>query len=164
MEGAARVRQARQAFQEITTAGLIALHSNLFEGRRTAGELRRTVLKPRFRGQDCPDPEFIPRSLDNLVQWLSAESVTEIHPIERTALILSRIVDIWPFEFGNLTVGIIAGNLALRQAGFTPFFVMPDAMKEFHNVVGQAMSIEMQPLVNAIYRTIKREMEALASG
>ena len=120
-------------------------------------------MKPLFRGQDCPNPEFIDRSLDNLFSWLTAGSVVEIHPIERAALFLTRIVDIWPFEFGNLTVAIMFANIGLRQVGLPPFFVLPEHKKEFNTAVAQAMSIETQPLVNAIYRTIKREMEALAA-
>ena len=55
-------------------------------------------------------------------------------------------------------------NVGLRQAGLAPFFVIPEHKKEFMTVVAQAMAIEMQPLVNAIFNCIKREMEALESG
>ena len=76
---------------------------------------------------------------------------------------LTRVVDIWPFEYGNFTVAVMLGNVFLRDAGLTPFFVLPRDMKEFNTVVAQAMSIETQPLVNAIFKTIKREMEAIGS-
>jgi hypothetical protein len=56
------------------------------------------------------------------------------------------------------------GNIVLRQSSLPPFFVLPEHKKEFHTVIAQAMVIETQPLVNAIYKTIKRELEALASG
>jgi hypothetical protein len=42
--------------------------------------------------------------------------------------------------------------------------VLPEHRKEFTTVVAQAMAIETQPLVNAIFNCVKREMEALASG
>jgi len=160
LEGGVNARQAREAVQEPTKAGLLQIHSIVF-GTDT---LRQLPLKPMFRGQDCPDPQFIDRSLDNFFNWLTAESVAEIHPIERAALVLTRVVDIWPFELGNLTVAIMLANIGLRDAGFAPFFVLPEHKKEFNTVVAQAMTIETQPLVNAIYKTIKREMEALASG
>ena len=53
-------------------------------------------------------------------------------------------------------------NVFLRDAGLTPFFVLPGDVKEFNTAVAQAMTIETQPLVNAIFKTIKREMEAIA--
>jgi Fic family protein len=163
VEGAQNVERARTAVQEATKAGLIETHSMLFNGREGAGKLRQTTIKPLYRGHDCPEPRFVDRSLDNFFTWLTAESLSEIHPIEKAALVLTRIVDIWPFEFGNLTVAIMFANLFLRQAGLAPFFVLPEHVKEFNTVVAQAITIETQPLVNAIYKTIKRETEALAS-
>jgi hypothetical protein len=157
-EGAANVREARAAVQEQTKTGLLRLHSIVFDGA-----LRQQPMKPLFRGQDCPEPEFIEHSLDNFSNWLTAESVAEIHPIERAALVLTRIADIWPFHSGNLTVAIMFANIGLRQAGFPPFFVLPEHKREFNTVIAQAMTIETQPLVNAIYKTIKRELEALGS-
>jgi hypothetical protein len=159
LEGAANARQAREAVQKPTKAGLLRIHSILF-GTDT---LRQQAIQPMFRGQDCPPPEFIDRSLDNLFSWLAAESLAEIHPIEKAALALTRVVDIWPFEAGNMTVAIMLANIGLRSAGFGPFFVLPQHRKEFNTAVAQAMVIETQPLVNAIYNTVKREMETLGS-
>jgi hypothetical protein len=159
LEGAHNVREAREEVQEATKSGLLRMHSLMF-----TGGLREKPLPPLFRGHDCPDPQFIDRSLDNFFNWLTAESLSEIHPIERAALVLSRVVDIWPFESGNLTVAIMLANVGLRQAGLAPFFVLPQHKKEFMTIVAQAMAIEMQPLVNAIFNCIKREMEALEAG
>jgi hypothetical protein len=157
-EGARNVRRARETVQRLTKEGLIELHSIIFDG-----SLRQHSMKPLYRGQDCPDPQYIDRSLDNLFTWLSAESVAEIHPIERAALVLTRLADIWPFESGNLTAAIMLANISLGQAGFPPFFVPPEHKREFTTVVAQAMTIETQPLVNALYYTIKREFQALAA-
>ena len=162
-EGAINVRQVREQVQEITKPDLLKAHSILFSGRETAGVWRHESIKPLYRGQDCPGPEFVERSIDNFVNWLTAESVSEIHPIERAALVLTRIADIWPFQFGNLTIALMAANVCLRQARFSPFFFPPEYAKEFNKTVAQAMAIETQPLVNAIYNTVKREMQALGT-
>ena len=156
-EGGANVRRAREIVLEPAKAGLIEIHAIVF-----GGSLRHQSMKPLFRGQDCPDPEFIDRSLDNFFNWLTAESVAEIHPIERAALTITRIADIWPFDKGTLSSAIILANLGLRQATLPPFFVLPEHRKEFNTVIAQALTIETQPMVNAIYRTIKRELDALA--
>jgi hypothetical protein len=155
-EGAQNVRQAREQVQEVTKSGLLKMHSLMF-----TGVLRQSSMPPLFRGQDCPEPQFIDRSLDNFFHWMTAESVAEIHPIERAALVLTRLADIWPFDTGNLTAAIMLANIGLRQAGCAPFFVPYEHKKEFNTTVAQAMAIEMQPLVNAIYNCVRREMEAL---
>jgi fido (protein-threonine AMPylation protein) len=141
---------------------LFQAHQILFQDRLLAGQLRQKVMLALYSGQDCPEPEFIDRSLDNFFNWLSAESLAEIHPIEKAVIVMSRIIDIWPFEFGNITLAIVFANLFLRDAGFSPFFVLPEHTKEFDTMVRQAMRIDTQPLVNAIHRTIKREMEPIA--
>ena len=58
---------------------------------------------------------------------------------------------------------LIAANVCLRQASLSPFFFAPEHAKEFSTTVAQALTIETQPLVNAIYNTVKREMQTLAS-
>ena len=163
MEGARPGAAARTAVPEISKNALLALHSELFQNREGAGHLRTTELRPLYRGQDCVPPEFIDRSLDNFFSWIGAESFNEIHPIEKCALAMTRIVDIWPFEFGNFTAAVAFANAFLRGAGLTPFFVEPKQMPEFEKVIAQSLSIETQPLVNAIYKTVRREMEALAT-
>jgi len=165
MEGATGVAAARAGLNEpneISMDGFLKLHADLFQGREGAGRLRTTELRPIYRGQDCAPPEFISRSLENLFSWVAADSFNELHPIEKCALAITRIADIWPFEFGNLTAGIVFANTFLKQANLTPFFVRPEHVREFEGVVAQSLSIETQPLINAIYQTVRREMEALA--
>src|SRR5215468_5467047 len=57
-EGGINVREAREAVREATKAGLLQMHSVVFPD----GKLRQRPLQPLFRGQDCPDPQFIDRS------------------------------------------------------------------------------------------------------
>ena len=162
LEGATGSAAARAHLTSATRNGLIQAHGLLFPGRPGAGRLRQTEARPLYRGQDCAPPEFIERSLTNLEEWLSAESFTQIHPIEQCALAMTRVIDVWPFEFGNLTVALVLGNLSLRRAGLAPFFVLSEHRAEFEKAVAQAMTIDMQPLINAIYQTVRKEMEALA--
>jgi hypothetical protein len=161
MEGSKNIALARKVLQHPSKDSLLEVHSIIFDGREGAGMLRTTALTPQYRGHDCPPPDFVSRSLDNFFGWLNAESMGEIHPIEKAAIVLVRTVDIWPFEFGNTTAAIMLANVILGHNGLAPFFVLPEHMKEFHTVIAQAMTIETQPLVNAIHQTIRRELEAI---
>jgi len=162
LEGAAGATAARQELHTASKNELLQVHRLLFPDRKSAGEIRSTGLAPLYRGQDCVPPEFIDRSLDNLMGWLNAESFSQIHPVEQCALTLTRVIDVWPFEFGNLTAAMVFANLPLLNAGLAPFFVEPQHRNELEKAIGQAMIIDMQPLVNGIFRTVKKEMEALA--
>ncbi len=117
MEGATSVAKARMALSEPGKSGLLEAHGLLFAGQAGAGELRQTLIAGRYPGQDCPEPEYIDNSLNNFFNWMSAESMTEVHPIEKAALVLTRIVDVWPFGFGNLTAAVMLAN-AYLEAGW----------------------------------------------
>jgi hypothetical protein len=162
LEDASGAAAARESLTAPSKAGLLRVHGLLFSERAGAGQLRQEEAPRLYRGQDCAPPEFIERSLNNLEEWLAAESFTQIHPIEQCALAMTRVIDVWPFEFGNLSVALIFGNLPLRNAGLGPFFVLPEHRAEFEKAIAQAMTIDMQPLINAIYRTVRKEMESLA--
>src|SRR5215475_9591936 len=83
MEGATAVSKARAELAQPAKAGLLRAHSIMFAGRAGAGHLRTSMISGPYRGQDCPEPEFIDRSLDNFFCWMAAESLGDIHPIEK---------------------------------------------------------------------------------
>jgi Fic family protein len=163
MEGASSLAEARAVLDEPAKDAFVRSHSIMFPGRDGAGTLRHSAITGSYRGQDCPDPEFIERSLDNFFSWMAAESLAEIHPIEKAGLALTRIIDIWPFDFGNLTAALVLSNAFLKHAGLPPFFVLPEHRAEFERIIGQAITIETQPLVSAIHRTLKREYQTAAN-
>jgi fido (protein-threonine AMPylation protein) len=162
LENATNVTAARQNFADVSRDELVSLHAKLFSHLSEAGLLRQQPVTPQYRGQDCAPPEFIERSLDNMHVWVSSESFQQIHPIEQCSLVIARIVDIWPFASGNLTVALVAGNCLLKRGRLAPFSVTGSQRPELEKVVAQAMTIDMQPLINAVYRTVKKEMEASA--
>jgi fido (protein-threonine AMPylation protein) len=162
MEGAIDVSGAREAIASLSLENLLIAHGRLFSNRPGAGAFRASAAEPFHRGQDCAPPEFIERSMLNLFGWLEAESFLELHPIEQAALSLIRMVDIWPFETGNITAAVMLANHFLELAGLHPFFVRPEHLSEFQATLARGFTMDTQPLVNAIYNTVRREMKARA--
>lgn len=157
-EGCGDVASARREFREPTKKGLLDLHSALFSGRTNAGSLRQIRTGAVFEGQDYPEPEFIDRSLDNFVRWLVAPSFGEIHPVERAALAFTRIIDIWPFDFGNRTTAMLFANYFLFEAGLPPFFLLESQVGDFDAVLRDAIAMQTEPLVKAMYSCMQREL------
>ena len=145
---------ARSTMSRPGKAGLLDSHRTLYGPREGAGRLRDSAVAPVFDGQDCPEPEFVARALDNFEQWLDAESFSEIHPIEQAALCLTRIVDIWPFEFGNRTSAIVFANFFLVQADLAPFWVSVQDTEAFSEALAASISMRTEPLAQAIYQSI----------
>ena len=150
---------ARRAMSAPTPEALLEIHRLLFPGRSESGVLRGSLIAGPFAGQDCPEPEHIGKSLSNLESWLSAESFAELHPIEQAALALTRIIDIWPFAFGNRTTAVVFANHFLTRAGYPPFFVLPDQVEQFEQILAQAIRMQTEPLVRAMYRCMERELD-----
>jgi len=74
-------------------------------------------------------------------------------------LALTRLVDIWPFEFGNRTTAIVFANSFLLRAGYPPFFVLQTQLAEFEEVMSHAILMQTESLVLAIYKCMERELE-----
>ena len=157
-ESASDVKHARESLTAPTKEVLLRLHERMFSGREGAGALRGSVTTAMFRGQDCPEPEFVDRSLDNFERWLTADSFMEIHPVLQAALVLTRLVDIWPFEFGNRTTAVVFCNHFLAEAHLPPFFILPENVEEFDRVLEPAITMQTQPLVTSIYESMQREL------
>ena len=158
-EGMGDVRGARSVVIEPGKLGLLEIHRLLFHPREGAGQLRQSRVAAMFNGQDCPEPEFIDRALDNFERWLWADSFLEIHAIEQAALALTRLVDIWPFDFGNRISAVIFANFFLSRAGYPPFAVGPGQEEAFADALSAAIRMQTEPLVRSIYTSIIRELD-----
>ncbi len=157
-ESASDINHARELSTAPTKEVLLKMHKVMFSGRDSAGALRHSVTTAMFRGQDCPEPEFVDRSLDNFERWLTADSFMEIHAVEKAALVLTRLIDIWPFEFGNRTTAVVFSNHFLAEARLPPFFILAEKIEEFDRVLEQAITMQTQPLVTAMYESMRREL------
>jgi len=162
-EGNDPAGEARGALINPSRSVLVEVHRLLFPGRPGSGSFRESAVPGVYPGQDCPEPRFIARSLDNFEKWLTAESFEEIHPVEQAALSLTRLVDIWPFGFGNHTAAVVFSNQFLLGAGYPPFFVLQDEIAEFNEILSQAIRIQTGPLVRAISKCLERELELVGS-
>ncbi len=158
-DGIGDVARARQVMTDPGKSGLLQIHRALYHPRPGAGQLRQSPVPAIFSGQDCPEPEFIDRALDNFGRWLSADSFLEIHAIEQAGLTLTRIVDIWPFDFGNRTAAVIFSNFFLIRAGYPPFAIISGQEEDFAGVLAAAIRMQTEPLVRAIYNSIIRELD-----
>ena len=158
-DGLGDVARARSVMTTPGKAGLLEIHRILFDPRPGAGRLRESPVSGVFNGQDCPEPEFIDRSLDNFERWLLADSFGEIHAIEQAALALTRLVDIWPFGFGNRTAAILFSNFFLAREGYPPFLIQVGQEESFAQALSAAIRMQTEPLVGAIYKSIVRELE-----
>jgi len=160
-EGASNARSALTSIEGSGKEDIIGVHRTLFAPRDGAGVLRSRPVAAAFPGQDCPDPQFIGQSLNNLERWLSVDSLGELHPIQQAALALTRVVDIWPFDYGNKSVAVVFANSFLLRRDVPPFFVPASLGDEFDAVLADAIRMQTDSLCRAIYKCIERELDSV---
>lgn len=84
-----------------------------------AGALRTSVR--RREGGPPPAPcEFVSSRLALLEEWLNVESGQQLRPVQRGALVMTRIAEILPFEDGNGRVARLATSHVMVRGGMRP--------------------------------------------
>ncbi|MFN8008081.1 MAG: Fic family protein [Terriglobia bacterium] len=140
-----------QSLESLSSTHLLELHQLLSTGSSTG--------KSRFRENDIAsiceahepiEAELVPAVVENALQWFQAESFHQMHEIERTALVLTKLVDIHPFgEANGITVRLIS-NFSLLRAGYPPAILSPLKADAYALAIENAIRFHTQPLVDLL--------------
>jgi Fic family protein len=125
------------------------------------GELRTTELAPRFSNARPSPPRFVAARLQNLLDWLSAESARGMFPAERMALWFPRFIEISPFERGNFRTGHLLASYFSRSAGFPAISFRFEDADEIRSDLEKAFHFDTQPLVNRFHDALDRALAVL---
>jgi hypothetical protein len=109
----------------------------------------------------------VPLAVEAACGWFSAESFTELNPIEQSSIMLLRFIEIVPFESGNLKVTLLASSLPTLRRELPPLIVRANEAAAFHLAVEEGMRGNTQPMVETTARSIETtldEMIRVATG
>lgn len=113
------------------------------------------------RGVPGAPPERIEGRLEILETWLASDSVAKLKPVEAGALVLSRLVEILPFDDGNGRVSRLATGHAMRRAGGRePILVGADSPR-LAACLEAAFSLDLQPLVVLLEEAAERNLDVM---
>ncbi len=114
--------------------------------------------EPRGRAGAAP-VERIEGRLEILEAWLAGDSVARLKPAEAGSLVLSRIVEILPFDDGNGRVSrLAAGHAMLRAGGQAPILVGADAAR-LQECLRAAFALELEPLSTLLEEASERALD-----
>jgi len=123
-------------------------------------------IAPQFRNARPSPPRFVETKLDNLLEWLSAESGRDMFPAARMALWFARFVEIAPFEHGNFRTAHLLTNFFAASSGFPPVTLALEDAESIRNEVERAIEFDTAPLVERFSRALDNALrtceEALA--
>src|ERR1051326_3977483 len=124
--------------------------------------LRDTDIAPITSAHN-PAPGIIARRLVVMAfDWFSAQSFTEIHPVEQAALVYIRLLDLQPFTLENEQVALLAASFYTERALWPPLIIYADeaTAARYKAAIDAAFRMLTQPLVEffaeSVARTIKQ--------
>jgi Fic family protein len=132
-----------------------------FANPPSEGEFRTTELTPRFSNARPSPPRFVAARLQNLLDWLSAESARAMFPAERMALWFPRFVEISPFERGNFRTGHLLASYFSRAADFPAISFRLEDADEVRSELEKAFHFDTLPLVNRFTDALDRALAVL---
>lgn len=122
------------------------------------GSFRASDKTPQFKNARSSPPRFIRAKLENLLQWLAAESGREMFPAARMALWFARFVEIAPFERGNFRTGHLLTNFFAASAGFPPVTLRLEDADAIREEVERAIAFDTAPLVERFTQALDRSL------
>jgi Fic family protein len=139
----------------LSCANLLELHHRLIEGiHPLAGRFRESEISSFGEGHEPIEAELVPYVVENALEWFSSDSFHEMHEVEKTALILMKLVDIWPFEEGNgLTLRLFA-NFFLLKSGYPPAILPSTKAPQYAAAIQNSFRFHTQPLIDLLTEAV----------
>ena len=131
----------------LTPELLLQLHGVSGEFRGSSGETRSAVM-----------PEHLRLIVESACRWFSAESFTELNPIEQASIVHLRLLEIKPFKEANQRVAILAASLFSLRSGLPPVMIGPDLARAYGKAVEESRSGNTQPMVELMGAAVERSL------
>ncbi len=141
------------------------VHATLMSGLSDeAGLFRSNEVTPLTESHEPPGSRAVPFAVAQLVDWAGTESFSELHPVQQSALILIRLLDIYPFAAGTPRTSRVLANLYFLRAGFPPAIVFSDKAKDYHEAVAAGFRMDTTPLTTLIAGSVDRVLDFCLYG
>ena len=139
---------------ELTPELLLKLHSVPGAGWRAAGG-------DTSRSSKRVSPEHLPVLLESACQWYTAESFTELNPVEQASIVLLRLIDLQPFEQANERTALVAASLFTLRSELPPIIIKPEMASAYRNALDEGARMNTKPMVETIAEAVEKSLEEL---
>jgi fido (protein-threonine AMPylation protein) len=144
----------------LPSSDLLETHRLMMRGiDANAGKYRESEIKPLGEGHEPIEPELVPYVADNALEWFSSESFHEMHEVEKTALVLIKFIDIWPFEEGNGRTLRLFSNFFLLKAGYPPAVIPSDRARQYAVAIQNSLRFHTQPLIDLLTDSVGQGLQ-----
>lgn len=148
---------------ELTVDRLLELHLiALGDADEIGGQFRVTDINPLYPHHEPARPFELPRLVEMALEWFSAQSVGELHPVEQAALAHLRLYDLQPFGRAGGRITRLAASLYTLRAGFPPIIVQADDAEAYYQALLTGLQMATQPLVELCGRSLGRTLRRMS--
>lgn len=157
LEALERIGRAAEGERTMETPLLLEVH-RLSSGQR-GGRFRTSPGHSQFPGVAPSRPELIAEKVEDLIDWLRAESGQSLNPPEKATLFFARYLEIAPFETGNFRSAHLLMNYFGFEKGYPPFFFSVKESDGVRKEIAKAMRFDTKPLVERMARALNRSLD-----
>lgn len=150
------IKSAAQANPSLKGSLLREVHR--LSGPRDGGRYRVGPGRAQFGGATPSRPELISEQVDNLMEWLVADSGMSLHPPERAALAFARLLEISPFDRSNFRVAHLLLSFFAFVGNYPPLYFRADEADEVRQEVERAFRFDTMPLVSRLDQAQMRSL------
>lgn len=148
---ARRIYHWVQTCDFLSAMNLLELHHLLVTGEAVgASRFREHEIESICEGHEPMEAVLVPEVVENALEWFKAESFQQMHEIERTALVLAKLVDIHPFEKANGRTIRLISNFYLLKAGYPPAVISAAKASEYAGAIQGAIHFHTQPIIDLL--------------
>ena len=165
----ARIASSQTALDDSTE---VQLARNLLDSLRTVSSAARSQGKDvalsvelLFKLNDASDARDVPSAgdassnlrteklqliLESALQWFSAESFAELHPVEQASIVFLRLIELCPFDQRNESIALVASSLFTQRSGLPPIIIEPETQSAYRAALNEGLRMSTKPMVEFV--------------
>jgi fido (protein-threonine AMPylation protein) len=138
---------------------LLALHRVLVSGvDDQPGEFRQQNATPLAPGHEPTEAELVAPVVDNALDWFQSESFAQMHEVEKSALMLIKLMDVQPFDEANGRTLRLFSNFFLLKAGYPPAIIPASQADQYSLAIQRSLGFDTQPIIDLIAEATDRSL------
>jgi len=138
---------------------LLELHRVLVSGvHDQAGEFRQQDATPLAQGHEPTEAELVAPVVDNALGWFQSESFAQMHEVEKSALMLIKLMDVQPFDEANGRTLRLFSNFFLLKAGYPPAIIPASQADQYSLAIQRSLGLDTQPIIDLIAEATDRSL------
>jgi fido (protein-threonine AMPylation protein) len=160
---------AAQILMRFTEERVCLLPEDLLEIHRVmladshpyAGCFRQREMVPLGEGHEPVHFELVQPVVANALEWFRSESFVEMHEVEKTALMLIKLIDVQPFEVGNGKTLRLFSNFFLLKGGYAPAIISPEKSGQYVIAIQNSLRFHTQLIIDLIAEAVDQGLAYL---